>query len=186
MTRSYLAPERDAGDQKKAAALTMLAAALGGSSQTSILSKTLQFDQKIALYAWAGYDGTSYDDTTFDVAVAPAPGVSLADAEKALDAVLADVMKNGIPADQFDRIKTQIRAENIYAEDSVASLARRYGEALTTGLTIADVQEWPAVLDAVTQEDVLAAAAEVLDRRRAVTGWMMPEGATDTTTELMQ
>lgn len=186
VVRSYLAPERDAGDQKKAAALTMLAAALGGSSQTSILANTLQFDQKIALYAYAGYDGTSYDDTTFDLAVAPTPGVSLADAEKAMDAVLADVMKNGIPAEQFARIKTQIKAENIYAEDSVASLARRYGEALTTGLTIADVQEWPAVLDAVTQEDVLAAAAEVLDSRRAVTGWMMPEGATDNTTELMQ
>lgn len=68
----------------------------------------------------------------------------------------------------------------------MTSLAYRYGEALTTGLTIQDVEDWPKVLDAVTQKDVLAAAAEVLDRRRAVTGWMMPEGATDDSTELMQ
>jgi zinc protease len=186
ITRSYLAPERDRGDQKQAAALTILAAALGGSAQTSIMAKKLQFDSQIALYASAGYDGTSYDDTTFNLALVPAPGVGMPEAEKAMDAVLADVIENGIDAEQFERIKTQIRADNIYAEDSVMGLARRYGEALTTGLTIRDVQDWPAALDAVTVEDVKTAAADVLDRRRAVTGWMMPETATDDTTELMQ
>jgi zinc protease len=186
ITRSYLAPERDPGDQKKAAALTILAAALGGSAQTSIMAKALQFDSKIALYTSAGYDGTSYDDTTFNLALVPAPGVSMADAEKAMDGVLADVIKNGVDAEQFERIKTQIRADNIYAEDSVMGLAQRYGEALTTGLTIKDVEEWPAALDAVTVEDVKSVAAEVLDKRSAVTGWMMPESAGDDTTELLQ
>jgi zinc protease len=186
ITRSYLAPERDPGDQKKAAALTILAAALGGSAQTSIMAKALQFDSKIALYTSAGYDGTSYDDTTFNLALVPAPGVSMADAEKAMDGVLADVIKNGVDAEQFERIKTQIRADNIYAEDSVMGLAQRYGEALTTGLTIKDVEEWHAALDAVTVEDVKSVAAEVLDKRSAVTGWMMPESAGDDTTELLQ
>lgn len=186
VTRSYLAPERDAGDQKKAAALTILAAALGGSPQTSILARKLQFDKPIALHTMAGYDGTAYDDTTFDVAVVPAPGTSMAEVERALDEVLGDVVKNGIEPQQFERIKTQIRAQNIYAEDSVMGLARRYGEALTTGLTLQDVEDWPATLDAVTAEEVKAAAAELFDRRRAVTGWMMPETATDDTTELMQ
>ncbi len=186
ITRSYLAPERDPGDQTQAAALTLLAAALGGSSQTSILAKKLQFDSQIALYASAGYDGTSYDDTTFNLALVPAPGVSMAEAEKAMDAVLADVVANGVDAAQFERIKTQIRADEIYAKDSVMGLARRYGAALTTGLTIRDVEDWPKVLDAVTVEDVKRAAADVLDRRRSVTGWMMPGTATDDTTELLQ
>lgn len=186
ITRSYLAPERDPGDQTQAAALTLLAAALGGSSQTSILAKKLQFDSQIALYTSAGYDGTSYDDTTFNLALVPAPGVSMAEAEKAMDAVLADVVTNGVDAVQFERIKTQIRADDIYAKDSVMGLAQRYGEALTTGLTIRDVEDWPKVLAAVTVEDVKSAAAEVLDRRHSVTGWMMPDTATDDTTELLQ
>ncbi len=38
VTRSYLAPERDPGNQKTAAALTILADLLGGSSQTSVLA----------------------------------------------------------------------------------------------------------------------------------------------------
>ncbi|OYX44738.1 MAG: peptidase M16 [Rhodobacterales bacterium 32-67-9] len=182
VTRSYLAPERDPGDQTTAAALTILADLLGGSSQTSVLATKLQFGTKQAIYTSAHYDGTSYDDTTFNLAVVPAEGVSLDEAEKALDDTLADFFKTGIDADQFARVKTRIRAAMIFAEDDIDGLARRYGEALTTGLTIADVEAWPDILDAVTEADVMAAAAEVFDRKRAVTGWMMR----DETTEVMQ
>ena len=52
-------------------------------------------------------------------------------------------------------------------------LRATYGEALTIGLTVQDVQDWPDVLQAVTAEDVMAAAPTVLDRNHAVTGWLM-------------
>ncbi|MCB2115439.1 MAG: insulinase family protein [Rhodobacteraceae bacterium] len=177
VTRSYLAPERDPGDQKTAAALTILADLLGGSSQTSLMAKALQFGTKQAIYTNASYDGTSYDDTTFNLAIVPAEGVTLDAAEKAMDGVIDDFLKNGVDADQFERVKTRIKAAMIYAEDDVNGLARRYGEGLTTGLTIADVEAWPDILNAVTEDEVIAAAKMVFDRRRAVTGWMMPEGA---------
>jgi zinc protease len=83
--RSYLAPERNAGDQKQAAAITILAEVLGGSGTTSVLSRALQFDSQIAVYSGAGYDGVAVDPTTFSLIVVPSAGVSLADAEKALD-----------------------------------------------------------------------------------------------------
>jgi zinc protease len=35
------------------------------------------------------------------------------------------------------------------------------------------VEAWPGILQAVTEDDVVAVAREVLDRRRAVTGWAM-------------
>ncbi|MCB2129772.1 MAG: insulinase family protein [Rhodobacteraceae bacterium] len=176
VVRSYIAPERNPGDQKKAAALTILADLLGGDSQTSILARKLQFDTKVALYTGAGYDGTSYDPTTFNLYIVPAEGVSLDEAEKAMDGVLAGFISDGVDSDQFDRVKTRIRAAMIYSEDDVDGLARRYGEALTTGLTIADVQEWPQVLDQITQDEVVAAAKEVFDRRHSVTGWLMRQG----------
>lgn len=186
VTRSYLAPERDPGDQKAAAALTILADLLGGSSQTSVLATQLQFGTKQAIYTSAHYDGTSYDDTTFNIAIVPAEGVSLAEAEEALDGVLADFLRTGVDADQFDRVKTRIRAAMIYAEDDIDGLARRYGEALTTGLTIADVEAWPDILDAVSEADVMDAAAAIFDRKRAVTGWLMRDEPADVATEVMQ
>lgn len=178
--RSYLAPERDPGDQKQAAALTMLAELLGGSGTTSLFAQALQFGaDPVAVYSSAFYDGTAVDDTTFGVIVVPAPGKSLEDAEAAMDAVIAQFIETGPDPDDFARIKTQIAAAQIYARDNVDGLARRYGEALSVGLSIEDIQDWPAQLAAVTPEEVVAAARDVLDKRRAVTGWLQPEEGTN-------
>jgi zinc protease len=174
--RTYLAPERDPGDQKTAAALSILAELLGGSGTTSVLARKLTFEAEVAIYASAFYDGLSLDDTTVGLIVVPQPGVSLEAAEAAMDGVLADFLATGVDPVALTRIKTQIRAANIYARDSVDGLANRYGAALVSGLTVADVEAWPDVLQAVTADEVMAAARLVLDRDRAVTGWLMTEG----------
>jgi zinc protease len=109
----------------------------------------------------------------------PLPGIDPVEAETAMDAVLDDFLREGPEPHAFARLKTKFRAAEIYARDNVDGLAHRYGEALANGLTVADVQAWPEVLQQVTPEDVRAAAAEVLDRRRAVTGWLLPEEAAE-------
>ncbi|MGR3434586.1 MAG: insulinase family protein, partial [Shimia sp.] len=72
------------------------------------------------------------------------------------------------------RIKARIRASEIYALDNVRRRAERYGGALTSGLTVEDVQAWPALLEAVTSEDIIAAARAVLRPETSVTGYQMP------------
>lgn len=172
--RSYLAPERDSGAQQKAAALTMLAEILGGGT-TSYLVEKLQFDSQVATYAGAFYRGQALDDTTLSLFVVPQPGVSLQDAEAALDAALVNFMETGVDAEQLERIKQQVRAEQIYARDDADSVANRYGSALATGLTVEDVQQWPDILQAVTAEDIMQAARDVFDPKASVTGWLMRE-----------
>jgi zinc protease len=171
--RTYLASERNPGDQRKAAALTILAELLGGNPTTSVLAKALQFDSRKAVYTGAFYNGLSLDQTTFGLVVVPPPGESLKEAEAAMDGVLAQFMKDGVNADDLARIKAQIRAETIYGDDNSQSLARRYGAALSIGLSLKDIQDWPDVLQSVTADEVMAAAHEVLDRKHAVTGWLM-------------
>ncbi len=170
--RTYLAPERDPGAQEEAAALVMLSQLLGGESATSYLGRALEFDTQTAVYTSAFYNGTSLDDTTFGFVVVPTPEVSLQEAEDALDAAIAQFMVDGVDTEKLERIKMQQRASLIYGKDNVQSLANRYGNALTSGLTVQDVQDWPDVLQAVTPEDIMAAAENVLDKRRAVTGWL--------------
>ncbi|WP_425099249.1 M16 family metallopeptidase [Tropicibacter sp. S64] len=174
--RSYLAPERDAGAQEKAAALTLLAELLGG-GQTSVLSTKLQFDTQTAVYTSVFYDDTALDDTSLNMIVVPAEGVTLEEAEAAMDKAVAEFMTDGVDAAALERIKFQIKASQIYERDNVQSLARKYGNALTAGLTVQDVQDWPEVLQAVTAEDIMAAAREVFDRRQSVTGYLMDEEA---------
>ena len=172
VSRSYLAPERDSGAQEKAAALKLLAELLGGGS-TSIMAEKLQFENQTAVHTSAYYRATSLDDTTFNFFVVPAPGVTLQQAEDALDDVLLEFMETGVDTEHLERIKMQVRASQIYARDDVSALANRYGRALTQGLTVEDVQAWPEILQSVTPEDIMAAAAEVLDRKKSVTGWLI-------------
>jgi len=179
--RSYLAPERDPGNQKPAAALMYLAELLGGEGATSLMGEKLQFDSQIALYTSAFYSGDAIDDTTFGLIVVPASGVSLQEAEDAMDEVIAEFLETGVDMEDFDSIKMQLRAGNIYAKDSVQGLAQRYGQALAMGLSVEDVQAWPGVLDAVTPEDVMQAARDVFDRNKAVTGWLMRADAPEVT-----
>lgn len=171
VVRSYLAPERDPGAQEEAAALTLLAEVLGGSPTTSVLASKLQFEEQKSIYASAWYRGQSLDDTTFSVVNVPVPGKSLEEAEADLDRAIAEFLEEGVDPEKLERIKTQIRASEIYALDDVSGLANRYGSGLTSGLTIEDIEAWPDILQAVTEDDILAAARKVFDRRQAVTGF---------------
>ena len=163
----------------------LLARVLGGSSATSVLGRKLQFEQDISIYASAFYSGVSLDDTTFGVFAVPAEGVSLQDMEDALDKALAEFLEEGVDPEQLARIKSQLRAEQIYADDNVGGLARRYGAALTSGLTVEDIEAWPDVLESVTGEEIVEAARRVFDRQRAVTGWLM-KPAQETAVEILQ
>ncbi len=173
LTRSYLAPERDSGAQKEAAALVYLADLLGGSPFTSALGQALQFDTQTAVYSSAGYSGSSLDDTTFSLSVAPADGISLSQAEAAMDAAIVAFLAAPIDPALMESLRTQLRASEIYAKDDVQGIARRYGAALTQGLTIKDVQDWPQILQEVTEADIKAVAAKVLNRDQSVTGWVV-------------
>ena len=171
VSRSYLAPERDSGDQKTAAALTLLAEILGG-GQTSVLNEKLQFDTQMAVYTGAYYNGTSLDDTTFNLVIVPTEGKTLQKAETALDQAVAEFMTEGVDPAQLARIKKQLHASQIYGRDNVQQLANRYGRGLTSGLKIDDIERWPEVLQAVTATDIITAAKTVLNRQNAVTGWL--------------
>ncbi len=173
VVRTYLAPQRKAEAQQSAAALTYLAELLGGSGPTSLMGRVLQFEEKTALYSSAFYDGMSLDPTTFGLIVMPVPGRTLAEAEADMDRMIARFLEEGVDEAAFERLKVQLRAGEIYKRDRLQGLARTYGEALTSGLTVADVQAWPDVLQAVTPEDVMAAAQTIFDQRKSVTGYLM-------------
>ncbi|MYF89269.1 MAG: insulinase family protein [Boseongicola sp. SB0676_bin_33] len=171
MIRVHLVPERDSGEQKEAASLAMLAHVLGGSSTTSALARKLQFEDPKAVYTAAWYREQALDDTIFGLAIMPVEGVSLEVAESLLDGAVAEFLAEGVDAEELERIKTRIRAAEIYARDDISNLANLYGAGLTTGLSVEDIKAWPGILQEVTEEDILSAARRHLDRRRAVTGF---------------
>lgn len=174
LSRVYLAPQRRAGDQTQAAALTVLAETLGGGGITSVMGQRLQLGEDIALDAGAYYSDVSLDPASFGLYVVPKPGVSLAEAEARMDALIADFIAKGPDPDLLARVKTRLAAAEIFAKDDQQGRAHQIGEALTSGLTLTDVADWPDQLQAVTAQQVQDAARAVFTPESSVTGWLMP------------
>src|SRR5690242_188356 len=166
--RYYLAPSATTGAAGESTALDVLAQLMGGGSN-SYLYRALVVDKPLAVAASAAYQGTALDPSQFSVSVSPKPGVEFSRVEDAVDGVIAGIVQNPIRAEDLERVKTQLIAEAIYAQDNQATMARWYGGALTTGLSIEDIRSWPDRIRAVTAEQVRDAAQKWLDKKRSVT-----------------
>ena len=172
ITRTYLAKERNAGQQREAAALTLLADLIGSDGIQSLLGKSLQLDKKVAIYTSAHYGGLSYDETHFSFILAPNSEVSLSEIELELDNIIDKFISDGIDESHLERIKFQYKAQQIYSLDSAYSQARRFGVALTSGLTVDDVLSWPDLIQDIKPSEILNAAISLFKKEKSVTGWI--------------
>jgi zinc protease len=174
MRRYYLVPSAATAAAGESPALDVLAQLMGGGSN-SYLYRALVVDRPLAVSASASYQGTSLDATQFMVSASPKPGVEFSQIEQAIDGVIANVEQIPIRTEDLERVKTQLIAEAIYAQDNQATLARWYGGALTTGLSIDDIRSWPDRIRAVTAEQVRDAARKWFDKKRSVTGYLIKD-----------
>jgi len=123
------------------------------------------------------YRGSPMDSGEITFYAVPRDGVVLPVLEERIRAVLGDVARDGVTAEELARAKHSLVAEAVYAQDSQATLARIFGAGLSTGDTIERIQTWPSRIEAVTADDVKAAAARYLAGEPAVIGRLEPEAA---------
>lgn len=172
--RYYLVPSASTAAAGESPALDVLAQLIGSGSN-SYLYRALVIDRQLAVSAGAGYQGTSLDPSQFVISASPKPGVEFSQIEQVIDGVIADVGQNPARSEDLERVKTQLIAQAIYAQDNQATLARWYGAALTSGLSIDDIRAWPDRIRAVTAEQVRDVAQKWLDKKRSVTGYLIKD-----------
>jgi zinc protease len=176
MRRYYLVPSAATAAVSESPALDVLAQLMGGGAN-SYLYRSLVMERQLAISTGANYQGTALDPSQFIISASPKPGVEFAQIEDAIDKVIADIARNPPRAEDLERVKTQLIAEAIYAQDNQAMLARWYGGALTTGLSVDDIRSWPDRIRTVTAEQVREAAQKWLDKKRSVTGYLIKDAA---------
>ena len=174
LQRSYLVPSYATAKPAEAEAIDVLAHILGNGS-TSRLYRILVAEKNLATSAGAWYQGSALDFSRFGVYASPKPGVTLPQLEDAMDTAIASVVEQGITANELERAKTRMIADVVYDQDNQSTLARWYGTALTTGMSVESVRRWPDRIRAVTADQVRAAARQFLDKRRSVTGYLIKE-----------
>jgi zinc protease len=174
LSRYYLVPSSTTARPGESEALDVLTHILGRGAN-SRLYRTLVVDKGIAVNASASYDGTAIDNTRLSVYATPKPEISLPQLEQAIDAVLADVVENGVSAEELERSKNRLIADAVYANDNQRTLAQWYGASLATGATVEQVRTWPDRIRLVSADAVRDAARRWLDKRRSVTGYLIKD-----------
>ncbi|MBU6297556.1 MAG: insulinase family protein [Alphaproteobacteria bacterium] len=157
----------------RAEALDVLAKLLGG-GKASVLYRKLVIERGLATSVDVRYDGYTRDAGEFSIAARPRPGVSLETLARAVDEALAQYARRPPAKAELALAKSQLVAGVAFRRDRPLDLASAYGRALAIGLTVFDVQQWPARIQAVTGEDVRNAAAASFVEKEAVTAYLTP------------
>lgn len=157
----------------EAESLELLAQMLGG-DVTSVLYHKLVVERRLATDVAVSYDGYARDAGQFSISATPRPGISLDTLERAIDEIIASYQHRTPAKDELARAKAQLLARAAFRRDSQFELASAYARALAVGLTTQDVQQWPARIQSLKPKQVEEAAADALDRKEAVTAYLMP------------
>ena len=148
-SRIYRVPSYAQAAPGQAEGFETLAQVLGG-DQTATLYRVLVEQKKLATDAGASYDGYARDAGEFSVYAVPRPGVSLETLEKAVDQVMQGFTARPAEASELDARQDAIdRRRSPIAATASSRMAIAYGQALMIGLTVDDVNEWPARIRAV-------------------------------------
>lgn len=172
-SRRYLAPSYTAGATEHAYALEVLSEIIGGGTTARIYS-SIVVESALAASAGAWYSPGSLDMTTFGFWFSPRSGVKIADVEIAIDKEIDKLLTDGVTKDELDRAKRRLIDGAIFARDSVSGPARIFGASLASGQTVEDVEAWPVRIEAVTVDQINAAARAVFKENASTTGILLP------------
>ena len=89
--------------------------------------------------------------------------------ETALRESIVKFLKDGVSEEELKRSVSSMVAGSVYARDSLSAAPNIFGQALSTGRTIAEVESWPNQINMVTVEEVNAAARAILRPESSVT-----------------
>jgi zinc protease len=162
LVMSYHAPVvRDAKNDWKPYALEVLSGVLDG-NESARLNQALVREQQVASSVGAGYDSVGRGPTQFQLEGVPSEGRTVAELEAALREQVDKLVKEGVSAEELQRVKAQVEASQVYQRDSVFYQAMQIGQMESVGLSQRDIPVMLEKLRAVTAEQVQAVAREFL------------------------
>jgi zinc protease len=171
--RFYLAPSYASAAPGEAEALDLLMRVAATGSVSKIYKRMVIEDRKAA-NAGGWYSDSGLDSGRLGFYAIAAENVSAEELEREIDVVIADLCEQGVTQEELDRARASYLAEFVYASDSQSRMARHYGWRLATGMTVADVEQWPDRLMRVTVDDIREAARKYLVDKNSVTGYLLP------------
>lgn len=176
---AYHAPTvRDAEKDSVPYALEVLAGVLDG-NESARLNKALVREQQVASEVGAGYDDTARGPSMFTLEGTPSEGKTVADLEAALREQLAKLMRDGVSAEELQRVKAQVTANEVYKRDSVFYQAMQIGQLESIGLSHKAIPVMLRKIQEVTAQQVQDVARDILKDDNLTVAVLDPQPLSD-------
>ncbi len=170
---SYMAPSYGVGDTSYIYALQVLAEIIGGGNVSRLYEK-LVVEDEVAVDIGAYYSPVRLGPGSFGISAIPV-GVNVDVLAPAIAEVVDEIIENGVRPGELSRAKSALTSQVVYAQDSGHGLANVFGSTLANGRSIAELEAWPANIESVTSDDVIAAAKHIFVEANSMTGILLPE-----------
>jgi len=162
-------------DPADAYALDVLAGILDG-GRSARIERNVVRGREIAASAGAGYSPMARTDELFTIGGTPAQGRDIDTLEQALRAEVERLKEGDIGAAELDRVKTNVRASDVFQRDSMYYQAMRMGMLETIGVGQDAYERYQEGVQQVTAADVRRVAQRYLTDERLTVAQLVPDG----------
>lgn len=162
-----------AEDANEAYALLVLLMALDGGN-SSRFSRDLIREQKMATDINSWYDPFSLHETLLVFSGIPAPTHNLAELEEAFLKQVTKLQSEPLSEEELHRIKINVTAQQIFAQDSMFEQAMQLGQMEAVGLPLELANTYPSYIQKITAEQVQKVAQKYLISDRLTTVELIP------------
>ncbi len=166
-----------AKNPQDAYALTIIKNVLD-SGISSRLQDRLVRDKKILTAVSVSYDPYSRGDSLLSISALLTDGVSLPEAEKAIQAEIELLKTELIKPGEVERVTAKYVSNLIYGQDDIAGQARMIGNLEINGLSFRLMDELPRHFETVTPQDIQRVANVYFSRDNLSTLYLSPENKT--------
>ena len=152
---------RDVENDWEPYALAVLVGVLDG-SDAARLDRILVREQRIAINSGASFATVSRGPGMWFLDGTPAPGKTVAELESALRAEIERIARDGVEAEELQRVKSQVIASQVFQRDSIFFQARQIGVLHIAGIPYTSPEVQVRRLREVTSEQVQAVVRRYL------------------------
>ncbi len=162
-------------DPADAYALDVLVGLLD-SGRSARIARRIVRGRQLAAGAGAGYSPLARTDTLLTLSGTPARGKDADTLEQALRAEVERLKNGDIGGDELERVKTNVRASDVFQRDSMFYQAMRIGMLEMVGVGQEAYNAYQAGIKRVTAADVRRVARRYLTDARLTVAHLVPEG----------
>jgi len=143
--------------------------------RSSRLQASLVREKEVASHAFVSYSPIARLETVLTLTAIPRDGVDLGALEEYLIEEIDFLSKNPPTPEELERVKTQVAASRVYAQDSMASQATMIGSFDSVGLDWRLKDTYLQEINAVSSADIVAVAQKYLRKEVLTITYLMPE-----------